>query len=98
MADDQITLFRRTRIGFIFQFFNLLPTLSALENVTLPFVLDGPLVEGMAPGSTLVVHTTGSPRTAQSVAARFPLYETAAAHQEVERGGKIGTVVVEPQR
>ena len=41
MADDQITLFRRTRIGFIFQFFNLLPTLSALENVTLPFVLDG---------------------------------------------------------
>ena len=41
MADDQVTLFRRSRIGFIFQFFNLLPTLSALENVTLPFVLDG---------------------------------------------------------
>jgi len=41
MADDEVTLFRRTRIGFIFQFFNLLPTLSALENVTLPFVLDG---------------------------------------------------------
>ena len=41
MADDQITLFRRTRIGFVFQFFNLLPTLTALENVTLPFVLDG---------------------------------------------------------
>jgi putative ABC transport system ATP-binding protein len=41
MADDQVTLFRRTRIGFVFQFFNLLPTLNALENVTLPFVLDG---------------------------------------------------------
>ena len=41
MADDQVTLFRRTRIGFIFQFFNLLPTLTALENITLPFVLDG---------------------------------------------------------
>ena len=41
MADDQVTLFRRTQIGFVFQFFNLLPTLSALENITLPFVLDG---------------------------------------------------------
>jgi putative ABC transport system ATP-binding protein len=41
MADDQVTLFRRTRIGFVFQFFNLLPTLTALENITLPFVLDG---------------------------------------------------------
>ncbi len=33
-----------------------------------------------------------------SVAERFPLAETAAAHQAVERGGKIGTVVVEPRR
>jgi len=41
MADDEITLFRRTRVGFIFQFFNLLPTLTALENVALPYVLDG---------------------------------------------------------
>jgi putative ABC transport system ATP-binding protein len=41
MADDQITLFRRTQIGFVFQFFNLLPTLTAMENVAMPFVLDG---------------------------------------------------------
>jgi putative ABC transport system ATP-binding protein len=41
MSDDQVTLFRRRRVGFIFQFFNLLPTLSAVENVALPFVLDG---------------------------------------------------------
>src|SRR5436190_10777714 len=33
-----------------------------------------------------------------SVAARFPLYKTAAAHKAVEAGGKVGTVVVEPQR
>jgi putative ABC transport system ATP-binding protein len=36
-----VTLFRRSKIGFVFQFFNLLPTLTAMENVALPFVLDG---------------------------------------------------------
>jgi putative ABC transport system ATP-binding protein len=41
MADDEVTLFRRTRIGFVFQFFNLLPTLTALENTALPLMLDG---------------------------------------------------------
>jgi putative ABC transport system ATP-binding protein len=41
MADDHVTLFRRTHIGFVFQFFNLLPTLTAMENVAMPFVLDG---------------------------------------------------------
>jgi len=41
MGDDEVTLFRREKIGFIFQFFNLLPTLTAIENTTLPLILDG---------------------------------------------------------
>lgn len=41
MSDDEVTLFRRRKIGFVFQFFNLLPTLSAEENVALPLLLDG---------------------------------------------------------
>jgi putative ABC transport system ATP-binding protein len=41
MDDDAVTLFRRNKIGFIFQFFNLLPTLTGIENVALPLVLDG---------------------------------------------------------
>jgi putative ABC transport system ATP-binding protein len=36
LSDAERTLLRRTRIGFVFQFFNLLPTLTALENVALP--------------------------------------------------------------
>lgn len=40
MPDDEATLLRRTKIGFIFQFFNLLPTLTAVENVMLPLILD----------------------------------------------------------
>jgi putative ABC transport system ATP-binding protein len=36
MNDDQRTRVRRDRIGFVFQFFNLLPTLTAIENVELP--------------------------------------------------------------
>ena len=41
MNDTDRTLFRRRNIGFIFQFFNLIPTLSVWENVTLPLELLG---------------------------------------------------------
>jgi putative ABC transport system ATP-binding protein len=41
MSDRERSLLRRTRIGFVFQFFNLLPTLTAAENVALPLLLAG---------------------------------------------------------
>jgi putative ABC transport system ATP-binding protein len=41
MNEAERTLFRRHRIGFVFQFFNLLPTLSILENASLPLELAG---------------------------------------------------------
>jgi putative ABC transport system ATP-binding protein len=41
LSDDGLTRLRRDKIGFVFQFFNLLPTLSCLENVGLPLHLRG---------------------------------------------------------
>ena len=45
MDDDARTLLRREHVGFVFQAFNLVPTLSALENVLLPFELAGRRVD-----------------------------------------------------
>jgi putative ABC transport system ATP-binding protein len=41
LDDDALTRVRRTRIGFVFQFFNLLPTLTVVENIGLPLMLAG---------------------------------------------------------
>jgi len=41
MDDRRLTLFRRDRIGIVFQFFNLLPILSLEENIALPYLLKG---------------------------------------------------------
>ena len=41
LSDTEVTLIRRKHIGFIFQFFNLLPMLTAEENITLPLSLAG---------------------------------------------------------
>jgi len=41
LSDRQLTRLRRDRIGFVFQGFNLLPTLSVLDNITLPMTLAG---------------------------------------------------------
>uniref|UniRef100_Q01QQ6 ABC transporter related n=1 Tax=Solibacter usitatus (strain Ellin6076) TaxID=234267 RepID=Q01QQ6_SOLUE len=41
LSESELTVLRRTKIGFVFQFFQLLPTLSVLENVELPLLLAG---------------------------------------------------------
>ena len=45
MGERELTRLRRDHIGFVFQFFNLLPSLSAMENVTLPALIAGRLDE-----------------------------------------------------
>lgn len=45
MTMDELTIYRRRNIGFVFQNYNLLPTLNIYENVTLPLELDGIVID-----------------------------------------------------
>jgi putative ABC transport system ATP-binding protein len=53
LSEKRLTLFRRDQIGIIFQFFNLIPTLTVLENVMLPLELAGK-PDGKAVGERLL--------------------------------------------
>ncbi len=40
-TDEQLAIFRRREVGLIYQFYNLIPVLNVMENITLPVALDG---------------------------------------------------------
>lgn len=41
MTDEELAIFRRRQIGLVYQFYNLIPVLNVVENISLPLVLDG---------------------------------------------------------
>jgi putative ABC transport system ATP-binding protein len=59
MSDEQQSTFRRHQVGFIFQFFNLLPTLTAWENVALPMLLDGRKLRQVRPDALRLLDLVG---------------------------------------
>jgi putative ABC transport system ATP-binding protein len=59
ISDNELTLIRRRRVGFIFQFFNLLPILTASENVALPLLLDGIPFTKIKPKVEALLHKVG---------------------------------------
>ena len=59
MNDRQLTLFRRRHIGLVFQSFNLIPTLTAEENVALPLLLDGKRESEVRPRVRELLSTLG---------------------------------------
>ncbi|WP_416362170.1 ABC transporter ATP-binding protein [Mycobacterium sp.] len=58
-SDEQQSAFRHRRVGFIFQFFNLLPTLSAWENVAVPRLLDGVRLARAKPDAIRLLERVG---------------------------------------
>lgn len=64
ISDQELTLIRRRRVGFIFQFFNLLPILTAAENVSLPLLLEGRPYSEIKPKAVGLLEQVGlGPRT-----------------------------------
>jgi putative ABC transport system ATP-binding protein len=59
ISDDELTLIRRRRVGFIFQFFNLLPILTAVENVSLPLLLEGAPFSEIKPKAVKILEQVG---------------------------------------
>jgi putative ABC transport system ATP-binding protein len=59
LSDKDLTVLRRTRIGFVFQSFNLVPTLTAAENITLPLTLGGKGNQGDQQHIEAVIDTVG---------------------------------------
>lgn len=59
LGDEQQSEFRHHRVGFVFQFFNLLPTLSAWENVAVPKLLDGVRLGKAKPDAVRLLNRVG---------------------------------------
>ena len=62
MSEDERTLFRRHHIGFIFQSFNLVPTLTVEDNLLLPLELTGRLGNGVRTGMAAMLEELGMSR------------------------------------
>jgi putative ABC transport system ATP-binding protein len=81
LSDRNRSLLRRSRVGFVFQFFNLLPTLTAAENVALPLLLGG-----LARGKALA--------RAEAALAEVGLSERVSHFPEAMSGGEMQRVAV----
>jgi putative ABC transport system ATP-binding protein len=81
MKDSQITRFRCENVGFIFQQFNLIPTLTAVENVSIPLVLNG-------------VSRKESVRRAGEVMAEVGLGEKLRSYPSQLSGGQLQRVAI----
>lgn len=81
MNDDRLTELRRRKIGFVFQFFNLIPVLTSLENAALPIALDG-------------IKPSTAQKQAAEWLARFGLADRASSRPDQLSGGQQQRVAI----
>lgn len=89
LSDDALTLLRRDRIGTIFQFFNLVPTLTLEENVALPLVLQRCPREEVVERTMLVMDEVGISHRARSLPAQL-------SGGEMQRGAIARAIIHRP--
>lgn len=89
LPDEELTRLRRDRIGFVFQFFNLLPTLTVAENIALPLLLARkPEKEAFEKARALAVRT--------GIESRLGHYPGQISGGEAQRAALARAVVHEP--
>ncbi len=87
--DDVLTRIRRERVGFVFQFFNLLPTLTLLENVQLPLLLSGRRPSSAEPAARALLERVG-------LSARLQHYPQQLSGGELQRGAVARALIHGP--
>jgi putative ABC transport system ATP-binding protein len=89
IGDDELTEIRRARVGFVFQFFNLLPTLTLLENVELPLLLAGQRASAAEPAARALLERVG-------LGPRLRHYPEQLSGGELQRGAMARALIHEP--
>jgi putative ABC transport system ATP-binding protein len=89
LGDDELTRIRRERVGFVFQFFNLLPTLTLLENAELPLLLAGQRPAVAAAAARALLLRVG-------LAERLGHYPAQLSGGELQRGAIARALVHRP--
>ena len=89
LAEDALTRVRRQRVGFVFQFFNLLPTLTVRQNIALPLLLDGQR-------ETEVLELTVTVAGRVGLTARLDHYPAELSGGEAQRAAIARAVVHQP--
>jgi ABC-type lipoprotein export system ATPase subunit len=90
LGEEALARVRRTKIGFVFQFFNLLPTLTVAENVALPLLLDGASEDKSRDRVNALLDRVG-------LAARAAHFPAQLSGGEMQRAAIVRAIIAEPK-